>query len=361
MRLIIQRGPGTGREFPVAKPVVTLGRAPSNDVVVDDDEVSRQHAVLRRQDGGYVIADMGSSNGTFVNGKRITAPQPLRVGDTIRIGRADLVLQAGAARGAPATTVPWPLLAALGGLAVIIIVVAALASSRPLPLVVLPTPTLTPTPTPTPTPSARLYGYVWEDADEDGVRDGNESGLSGVQVALLVGDEVRRRTATRLGGYWEMLNVPGGDYTVAGEIPGGFKSTTLNPRAVTTADTGSFGPYDFGLGSIVIVEPLADCPNRGVRITWPRVHSTVAPEVSVFGSANIKDFDYYKLEIGPGPSPLDSEWVWLMTRHGPLESGVLGRINLTRFSPGEYTLRLVVVDESGNYPTPCAVPIWVSG
>ena len=358
MRLIIQRGSGAGREFPVAKPVVTVGRSPDNDVVLDDDEISRHHATLRRQDGDYVIADMGSHNGTFVNDKRITAPQPLKVGDIIRVGRAHLVFQAGVARAAPATTVPWPLFAALGGLILIIIVVVMLASIRPLPTPEPPTPT--PMPTPAPIPSARLYGYVWEDADQDGVQDGNESGLSGVQVSLYVGDQLQRQTVTQPGGYWEMRNVAGDAYTVGSEIPGGFQSTTLNPRPVTTEDTGSFGPYNFGLGSTVVVEPLADCPNPGVRITWPRVNSTLAGEVAVMGSASIKDFDYYKLEIGPGRSPLDSEWVWLMSRYEPLESGVLGRINVTRFSAGQYTLRLVVVDKSGNYPTPCAAPVWVS-
>jgi len=357
MRLIIQRGPSVGREFPVVKPVVTIGRASDNDVVLDDDQVSRRHAVLRRQNGSYVITDMGSRNGTFVNDKRITAPQPLNIGDTIQVGRTYLVLQAGTAPGvAAAAGVPWPLFAILGGL-ILIIAVVVLATSRPVPIST--SPTSTPTPTPTPTPSARLYGYVWQDADQDGIRDGNESGLSGVRVSLHVGDQLRRQAVTQPGGYWEMRNVPGDAYTIACEVPGGFKSTTLNPRPVTTGDTGSFGPYDFGLGSITVVQPMADCPHPGVRITWPRVNSTLSGEVAVMGSADIKDFNYYKLEIGPGPSPLDSEWSWLMSRNAPLKSGVLGRIDLSPFSPGQYTLRLVVVDKSGNYPEPCSVPIWV--
>jgi ABC-type multidrug transport system fused ATPase/permease subunit len=64
------------------------GRAADNDLVLDDLLVSRYHAELRRgQDGGFAIADLGSQNGTFVNG-RLIAAQPLASSDTVGIGHS---------------------------------------------------------------------------------------------------------------------------------------------------------------------------------------------------------------------------------------------------------------------------------
>lgn len=72
--------------------LVTVGRAPDNDVVVPDRSISRRHAFLKRgSDGGFLILDAGSSNGTTVNGANVMvrgAGQPTRVraGDTVRLG-----------------------------------------------------------------------------------------------------------------------------------------------------------------------------------------------------------------------------------------------------------------------------------
>ncbi|MBM4430790.1 MAG: FHA domain-containing protein, partial [Chloroflexi bacterium] len=67
---------------------LTIGRHAHNDVVVDHPAISRTHAYLVRRDGGYVIEDIGSINGTFVNGHQVLPgkPQVLRLGDEIRIG-----------------------------------------------------------------------------------------------------------------------------------------------------------------------------------------------------------------------------------------------------------------------------------
>jgi len=68
--------------------VITIGRSPGNDVTLDYPAVSRNHARIFRADGGYVVEDVGSSNGTFVNGERVLPrqPRPLQPGDTIRVG-----------------------------------------------------------------------------------------------------------------------------------------------------------------------------------------------------------------------------------------------------------------------------------
>ncbi|MBN1659405.1 MAG: FHA domain-containing protein [Anaerolineae bacterium] len=67
------------------QPVMTIGRWHDNDVVVDDRWVSRYHARVVRRDDRYVVEDLDSKNGTFVNGQRITAPAPLRDGDQVQV------------------------------------------------------------------------------------------------------------------------------------------------------------------------------------------------------------------------------------------------------------------------------------
>ena len=67
------------------KPVTTIGRWHDNDVVVDDRWVSRYHARVLRQDDRYLVEDLDSKNGTFVNGQRITAPVPLGDGDQVQV------------------------------------------------------------------------------------------------------------------------------------------------------------------------------------------------------------------------------------------------------------------------------------
>jgi len=65
---------------------VVLGRAPTSDVVLDNPVVSHAHAELRRDGEGFVVSDLGSTNGTFVNGVRVTAPRPLGAGDVLSVG-----------------------------------------------------------------------------------------------------------------------------------------------------------------------------------------------------------------------------------------------------------------------------------
>ncbi|WP_448380012.1 FHA domain-containing protein [Gloeomargarita sp.] len=71
---------------------LTIGRDPQNDLVISHPTVSRYHARVERQDGSFVLTDLGSTNGTYVNGKPVTTPVVLRTGDTIRIGSHVLVL-----------------------------------------------------------------------------------------------------------------------------------------------------------------------------------------------------------------------------------------------------------------------------
>jgi hypothetical protein len=84
-QLTALRGPLAGRSFPLADAPATFGRSPENTIVIASARASRSHAAVRRDAAGYTLYDTGSSNGTLVNGQRVTA-QLLRPGDVIEIG-----------------------------------------------------------------------------------------------------------------------------------------------------------------------------------------------------------------------------------------------------------------------------------
>jgi ATP/maltotriose-dependent transcriptional regulator MalT len=83
----------SGRELvPLNGQRVTLGKASSNDVSLDHDEtVSRLHAIFENLGFAWSLRDMGSRNGTFLNGERITAERVLRSGDEVRVGKSRLI------------------------------------------------------------------------------------------------------------------------------------------------------------------------------------------------------------------------------------------------------------------------------
>ena len=85
-RLIVRRGPQPNQSYDLNKDIVTLGRDITNDIVINDPEVSRHHMRLTRGAGGFTVEDLGSTNGTFVNGQRLTGARPLRPGDMIGLG-----------------------------------------------------------------------------------------------------------------------------------------------------------------------------------------------------------------------------------------------------------------------------------
>src|SRR6266852_1375148 len=71
--------------------ICRVGRNPGNDLVLEDESVSRNHALVYSSKAGvYHINDLGSSNGTLVNGSRVSAPTPLQDGDSILIGSCEL-------------------------------------------------------------------------------------------------------------------------------------------------------------------------------------------------------------------------------------------------------------------------------
>lgn len=87
-QLVMDVGPTPGKAIPLNKPELVIGRESGCDIVINIAEVSRRHARLRSEAGGYIVEDLGSTNGTFVNGQRISGPVALRPGDRIQLGDA---------------------------------------------------------------------------------------------------------------------------------------------------------------------------------------------------------------------------------------------------------------------------------
>ena len=93
--LVVHRGPGAGSRFVLDREVVAAGRHPESDIFLDDVTVSRRHAEVVRSGDGYLVRDVGSLNGTYLNRERIDEA-PIGNGDELQIGRFKLVFVSGA-------------------------------------------------------------------------------------------------------------------------------------------------------------------------------------------------------------------------------------------------------------------------
>ncbi|MFN2218696.1 MAG: FHA domain-containing protein [Anaerolineae bacterium] len=184
--LTLTRGPGVGTRFDIGAAPVTIGRQDQCEVQVPGTWVSRRHARLAWTGTGYIVEDLGSTNGTFVNGERVSGPRALRPGDRLQLGeQVEFAFEARVAAPVPReTALPGaappqaqapPLQAkrsrawiwVLGLLGLLVIIAAGVGvyyllsdngpqlANLPLLEAVLPEPTATATPIPpTPTPTA---------------------------------------------------------------------------------------------------------------------------------------------------------------------------------------------------------------
>ena len=134
-RFEMRSGPTVGKVYPLEAAEISIGRDSANMVAINDAEVSRRHARMELRGSAYMIQDLGSTNGTFVNGTRITGMQVLNPGDTVAFGEGIVLVYEGAVD--PNATV----LSAKS---------PATAVQRP---VATPAPSATPTPAPTPAPA----------------------------------------------------------------------------------------------------------------------------------------------------------------------------------------------------------------
>jgi hypothetical protein len=85
-QLVQRSGPAPGKIYSLTKNEIYMGRDITNDIVINDPEISRKHARLTLQTGGYLLEDLGSTNGTFVDGQRITGSHTMAPGEAIMLG-----------------------------------------------------------------------------------------------------------------------------------------------------------------------------------------------------------------------------------------------------------------------------------
>jgi pSer/pThr/pTyr-binding forkhead associated (FHA) protein len=91
--LLVRSGGLKGQRLIVKTPVANIGRADYNDLVIPDESVSTTHAKLQRREGVWVLVDLDSTNGTFVDGDRVKGESPLAPGATVRFGDISLVFE----------------------------------------------------------------------------------------------------------------------------------------------------------------------------------------------------------------------------------------------------------------------------
>ena len=91
-KIIVNPTSSSRREIPLSRTLMSIGRDPSNDVVLPDAMVSRRHAVIEYRGSQYFLRDCNSSNGSLVNGDRVSE-RTLRDGDLVAIGTARLLFR----------------------------------------------------------------------------------------------------------------------------------------------------------------------------------------------------------------------------------------------------------------------------
>ena len=91
--LVVAQGSQAGQSAVLADGVIMIGRGADCQIILDDDYVSTRHARVVSGENGIYVEDLGSTNGSYVNGQRITAPTTLTMSDTVRIGKTILKLE----------------------------------------------------------------------------------------------------------------------------------------------------------------------------------------------------------------------------------------------------------------------------
>lgn len=90
---LFRTGPLKGQRYQIKTPVLNIGRAEYNDLVIPDASVSTSHAKLQRREGVWMLVDLDSTNGTFVDGDKVTGEAPLAPGAMVRFGDVQVVFE----------------------------------------------------------------------------------------------------------------------------------------------------------------------------------------------------------------------------------------------------------------------------
>jgi len=104
-QFVMRSGPTPGATYSLEGDQLTIGRDSSNQVAINDAEISRKHARLTLQGGKYVLEDLGSTNGTFVNGQRLAGPAVLKAGDVVSLGEQIVLMYDALSADAGATVI----------------------------------------------------------------------------------------------------------------------------------------------------------------------------------------------------------------------------------------------------------------
>jgi len=91
--LIVRKGQLKGHRFPIRVPIVNVGRAEYNDIVVPDQSVSSAHAKIQLREGIWMVVDLDSTNGTFVDGDKVSGDAPIAPGAVLRFGEISVVFE----------------------------------------------------------------------------------------------------------------------------------------------------------------------------------------------------------------------------------------------------------------------------
>ena len=92
-RLVITSGQKAGAEFPLGRDEITIGRSSDSAIIIRDDYTSTHHARLMLWNGRWMLQDLDSTNGTFLNGSRVTVPTPIPLGATVKVGATTFELR----------------------------------------------------------------------------------------------------------------------------------------------------------------------------------------------------------------------------------------------------------------------------
>lgn len=133
-------------------------------------------------------------------------------------------------------------------------------------------------------------------------------------------------------------------------LPTPTPTLTPTPRPTAAAQVAETPAAEASLGA------PPNCPNPGAHITQPGDGATVSGIIQISGAATVANFDYYKIEFkSPG-----NDWQFIQDYKTPVGDGLLATWNTDTVPPGQYGFRLVVVDSTGNYPTPCEITLNVN-
>lgn len=104
-RLVVASGREAGRSYPLGQSPLVIGRSPAAHIQIPSDAVSMEHARVEPTETGYRLVDLQSTNGTWINGRRVVAPHDLRSGERLNVADTELVYLIVATRGTAQTTV----------------------------------------------------------------------------------------------------------------------------------------------------------------------------------------------------------------------------------------------------------------